>query len=64
MHAPSGSLEWLSSNDLGSFALGCVDRRLRRKYHSLLTVREPGKGRLKAIEDAPGSYARMRADTH
>jgi predicted glycogen debranching enzyme len=44
MQAPSGSLEWLCSNRLGSFALGCADRRLRRKYHSLLTVREPGQG--------------------
>jgi polyhydroxyalkanoate synthase len=26
-------------------------------------ARTPGKGRLKALEDAPGSYARMRADT-
>jgi polyhydroxyalkanoate synthase len=26
--------------------------------------RIPGKGRLKAIEDAPGSYARMRVDKH
>jgi len=26
-------------------------------------ARIPGKGRLKAIEDAPGSYVRMRADT-
>ena len=26
--------------------------------------RIPGKGRLKAIEDAPGSYVRMRADKH
>jgi predicted glycogen debranching enzyme len=44
MQAPSGSLEWLCTNRLGSFALGCADRRLRRKYHSLLTVREPGAG--------------------
>jgi predicted glycogen debranching enzyme len=44
MQAPSGSLEWLCSNRRGSFALGCADRRLRRKYHSLLTVREPGQG--------------------
>jgi polyhydroxyalkanoate synthase len=27
-------------------------------------ARIPGKGRLKAIEDAPGSYARMRVDKH
>ena len=26
--------------------------------------RIPGKGRLKAIEDAPGSYVKMRADKH
>ena len=29
-----------------------------------IAARIPGKGPLKAIEDAPGSYARMRADTH
>jgi len=28
-----------------------------------VAARIPGKGRLKALEDAPGSYARMRADT-
>ena len=31
--------EWLESGGDGSFALGCVDR----KYHGLLTVREPGQ---------------------
>jgi glycogen debranching enzyme len=36
--------EWLESGADGSFALGCVDRKLRRKYHGLLTVREPGQG--------------------
>lgn len=36
--------EWLETNRNGSFALGCVDRRLRRKYHALLTLREPGRG--------------------
>jgi glycogen debranching enzyme len=36
--------EWLESGADGSFALGCVDRKLRRKYHALLTVREPGHG--------------------
>ncbi|HEX5655795.1 MAG TPA: amylo-alpha-1,6-glucosidase [Polyangiales bacterium] len=36
--------EWLESGGDGSFALGCVDRKLRRKYHALLTVREPGRG--------------------
>jgi len=36
--------EWLETNRHGSFALGCVDRRLRRKYHALLTLREPGRG--------------------
>ncbi|PWU14429.1 MAG: hypothetical protein C5B49_13235 [Bdellovibrio sp.] len=33
--------EWLLSNRWGSFAMGCFDRLPRRKYHSLLTVREP-----------------------
>jgi polyhydroxyalkanoate synthase len=28
-----------------------------------VAARAPGKGRLRALEDAPGSYARMRADT-
>lgn len=36
--------EWLSTNSRGSFAMGTIDRRPRRKYHSLLTVREPGVG--------------------
>jgi predicted glycogen debranching enzyme len=36
--------EWLASNVHGSFAMGTIDRRPRRKYHSLLTVREPGVG--------------------
>jgi len=27
-----------------------------------VTARLPGKGKLKAIEDAPGSYVRMRGD--
>ncbi len=44
MDSPAGPLEWLETSRFGSFAFGCVDRRLRRKYHSLLTVREPGRG--------------------
>jgi glycogen debranching enzyme len=40
MKTPAGDLEWLETNHRGSFALGCVDRLLRRKYHALLTVRE------------------------
>ncbi len=36
--------EWLSVNTGGSFAMGTIDRCPRRKYHSLLTVREPGVG--------------------
>jgi predicted glycogen debranching enzyme len=44
MSLPDGQLEWLETNELGSFALGSVDRRLRRKYHALLTVRDPGHG--------------------
>ncbi len=36
--------EWLCTNAGGSFAMGTIDRRPRRKYHSLLTVREPGIG--------------------
>ncbi|MET0341458.1 MAG: amylo-alpha-1,6-glucosidase [Polyangiales bacterium] len=44
MSLPDGQREWLERGPGGSFALGCVDRRLRRKYHALLTVREPGRG--------------------
>lgn len=44
MDLPDGQREWLETSPAGSFALGCVDRRLRRKYHGLLTVREPGRG--------------------
>ncbi|MGB5808959.1 MAG: amylo-alpha-1,6-glucosidase [Polyangiales bacterium] len=36
--------EWLSTNRGGSFAMGTIDRLPRRKYHGLLTVREPGVG--------------------
>ena len=36
--------EWLSVNAGGSFAMGTIDRCPRRKYHGLLTVREPGVG--------------------
>jgi glycogen debranching enzyme len=43
--APCDSeLEWLETNLLGSFCFACVDRKLRRKYHTLLTVRDPGRG--------------------
>ncbi len=37
-------LEWLRVNRGGSFAMGTVDRLPRRKYHGLLTVREPDVG--------------------
>ncbi|MBI3535690.1 MAG: glycogen debranching enzyme family protein [Deltaproteobacteria bacterium] len=36
--------EWLQTNQLGSFAFGSVDRVPRRKYHTLLTLREPDIG--------------------
>jgi len=42
--ATTPDAEWLSTNARGSFAIGTIDRRPRRKYHSLLTVREPGVG--------------------
>ncbi|HTU58497.1 MAG TPA: glycogen debranching enzyme N-terminal domain-containing protein, partial [Polyangiales bacterium] len=42
--ASTSELEWLETNARGSFALACVDRKLRRKYHALLTVRDPGRG--------------------
>ena len=44
MALPSGQLEWLETNALGSFCLCSLDRKLRRKYHALLTVRDPGHG--------------------
>jgi predicted glycogen debranching enzyme len=44
MDCPDGQLEWLETSPFGSFAFGCIDRKLRRKYHGLLTVREPGRG--------------------
>ncbi len=48
--------EWLCANQYGSFAMGCVDRIPRRKYHSLLTVREPVPGEpLNAVMDV-GEY--------
>lgn len=37
-------LEWLCANRGGSFAMGTVDRLPRRKYHGLLTMREPEVG--------------------
>jgi predicted glycogen debranching enzyme len=42
--ALSQDAEWLTTNRSGSFAMGTIDRCPRRKYHSLLTVREPGLG--------------------
>jgi predicted glycogen debranching enzyme len=42
--APAPDAEWLVANPHGSFAIGTIDRCPRRKYHSLLTVREPGVG--------------------
>lgn len=42
--ATTPDAEWLSVNAGGSFAMGTIDRCPRRKYHGLLTVREPGVG--------------------
>lgn len=42
--ATTPDAEWLSTNAGGSFAIGSIDRCPRRKYHSLLTIREPGVG--------------------
>lgn len=36
--------EWLGTNAGGSFVMSTIDRCPRRKYHSPLTVREPGVG--------------------
>ena len=64
----AGQREWLETNRHSSFALGCVDRRLRRKYHALLTLREPGRGDpWNVIADARetlhlGDHAIMLAD--
>lgn len=44
MDCPEGRLAWLETSRFGSFAFGCVDRKLRSKYHALWTVREPGRG--------------------
>lgn len=38
------SCEWIETNGAGSYAMGTVDRIPRRKYHSLLAIREPGRG--------------------
>jgi polyhydroxyalkanoate synthase len=38
------------------------DKWLTRFSSSRIPAREPGKGRLAVIEDAPGSYARVRSD--
>ncbi len=42
--ATTPDAEWLATNGRGSFAMGAIDRCPRRKYHGLLTVREPGVG--------------------
>ncbi|NNE20829.1 MAG: hypothetical protein HKN10_20355 [Myxococcales bacterium] len=42
--ATTPDAEWLSVNSRGSFAMGTIDRCPRRKYHGLLTVRDPGVG--------------------
>ena len=38
--------EWLLSNRLGAFAMGCRDRCPERKYHGLLSVRDPTSDRI------------------
>ena len=38
------SCEWIETNGGGSYAMGTIDRIPRRKYHSLLAIREPGRG--------------------
>ncbi|HLE01173.1 MAG TPA: amylo-alpha-1,6-glucosidase [Bdellovibrionota bacterium] len=48
--------EWLQTNRYGSFAMGTIDRIPRRKYHSLMCIREPGFGDpLNAVMDI-GEY--------
>jgi len=44
MESVDRSCEWLQANRYGSFAMGSIDRIPRRKYHSLLCIREPGIG--------------------
>ena len=42
--------EWLETNGLGGYALGCVDTVSRRRYHSLLTLlEEPSGARIKCL---------------
>ncbi|MCM2278847.1 MAG: amylo-alpha-1,6-glucosidase [Oligoflexia bacterium] len=48
--------EWLEANPFGSFAMGSVDRIPRRKYHSLLTVREPRQGETLNVLAELGEY--------
>jgi len=36
------------------------DKWLSEKSGDMVPARKPGKGKLKAIEDAPGSYAKMK----
>jgi polyhydroxyalkanoate synthase len=36
------------------------DKWLAEKSGDMVTARKPGKGKLKVIEDAPGSYAKMK----
>ncbi|MGK5089341.1 amylo-alpha-1,6-glucosidase [Bdellovibrionota bacterium FG-2] len=57
MPQKQGQLEWLQTNQTGSFAMSCVDRIPRRKYHSLLTIREPGFGEpLHAISEVAETF--------
>ncbi len=57
MPQKQAQLEWLQTNQTGSFAMSCVDRIPRRKYHSILTIREPGFGEpLHAISEVAETF--------
>ncbi|MBI4207501.1 MAG: class I poly(R)-hydroxyalkanoic acid synthase [Betaproteobacteria bacterium] len=60
---PDSPDEWLKSatQHPGSWWTDWVEWVARRSGEKV-PARVPGKGKLKVIEDAPGTYARMRAD--
>ena len=60
---PDGPDDWLKSatQHPGSWWTDW-GKWIARRGGDKVAARMPGKGKLKSIEDAPGSYARMRAD--
>lgn len=49
--------EWLLADGRGGYALGSSDRSLRRRYHSLLTVVQSGRGRRNLVVDLSEAWA-------